>query len=201
MSRPLSKSNSRFLTPKSRGVIPIDSELRHDALRLLALDPEVSRIEYVPSAVVDRHLVSLGCLLVERAGRRELVEIVDRHDALRDIDSEGLHLLACRSLAAMPVRLCRAEIEREPRAHNVRQIWAHHDRFVSLDARLKIAKALTPGPVALGRLCSQIGEEIRSDIFSLACQVVVSIDPFGDLKDAPVKVATTRSAVLYGVRP
>ena len=175
---------SLFTTPKSRTAIPIRDPLLHDALRQAALDGSVDTIEYVDALAVGGSNVDIASIVVTRRRYRTLLDIFDVDTPIRDLDEEGLYLLAAQQLSAQPVMLARDEIRREPVASNARQIWAEHDRCVDIDRRLAIADVVRHhGPIYLDDLCREVGRHARYDVFSLACQTVIQLDidvPLGE---------------------
>ena len=163
-----------FVSPKNATPVPIADELQHDALRQFALDPAVTTLEFVESVEVAGSVVRLDALVVTGA-RRNLVEF--ETSVLRDLDDEGLFLLASRKLRAIPLLLSRSFITRQPVVANAREIWSHHTRPVGRDRAIAICSALDlNGPMPLALLVREFGRDAKWDVYGLACKAALTID-------------------------
>lgn len=130
--------------------MPLSPVQRELAIQL-SLDPGVRSVEYVVSLQLGKHRVPVEMLVGDVAAGRTAFDIVDdRPD--RDIDGEGLLLIALRHHGIDLVERDRASILADPRASNCRRIWRHRDeptdpswsealpRLFGRDRSLKIAE-------------------------------------------------------------
>ena len=107
----------------------------------LTFDPTVKSLRFVTSLPVASEEVAVGMLVVERDTGRVAYDIVDERP-LRDIDSEGLLLIALERHGITRVEVDARSIDSEPRAGNCSRIWTHRDVEVDPDLRARIDGAL-----------------------------------------------------------
>jgi hypothetical protein len=107
----------------------------------LTLDPTVKSLRFVTSLPVAGEEVAVGMLVAERDEGSVAYDIVDERPD-RDIDSEGLLLIAIEKHGITRVEVDARLIESEPRAGNCKRIWKHRDVEVSPDLRARIDGAL-----------------------------------------------------------
>jgi hypothetical protein len=107
----------------------------------LTLDPTVKSLRFVTSLPVADEEVAVGMLVVERDKGSVAYDIVDERP-LRDIDSEGLLLIALERHGITRVEVDARSIDSEPRAGNCSRIWTHRDVAVSPDLCSRIDGAL-----------------------------------------------------------
>jgi hypothetical protein len=107
----------------------------------LTLDPAVRSLGFVASLPLAAEEVAVGMLVAERDEGSIAYDIVDERPH-RDIDSEGLLLIALERHGITRVEVDGRLIESEPRASNCKRIWRHCDVEVSPDLRAKIEGAL-----------------------------------------------------------
>jgi len=177
-----------FVSSKNPTPIPVADEIRHDALRQFALDPAVSALEFVESVDVAGSIVRVDALVVTGV-RRNLIEF-EHASVLRDLDDEGLHLLALQKLQATPLFLSTSFIRRKPVAANAREIWSHHAHRVGLDRRLAICSALDlNGPMHMASLAREFGRDAKLDVYALACEAALTIDLGTRLGSSMVSIA------------
>jgi hypothetical protein len=194
-----SPSERLFLSAKAATTIPIQSDLHHNALCQCALDPTVTRIEFFACVKVGTVACPLNTIAIIRDGRRLVLEIGD-NPTPRDLDQEGLYLLALEKLSATPLNISTRDISREPHHSNVRLVWSYHDRRASIASRNRILRLIEDtGPVTIKVLCHDLGSDLTADVYALACQSTLYLD----LTDRPVSGATiVRSKhVLRSPRP
>ena len=93
----------------------------------LWLDPETTWLEYVESLPVPESNLSVmvEMLVADRDEGRVAFDIVDERPA-RDIDTEGLLLLALQHHGIRLTEMDSASINAEPRASNSLRTWRHH---------------------------------------------------------------------------
>jgi hypothetical protein len=107
----------------------------------LTLDPTVTSLRFVTSLPVADAEVAVGMLVVERGKGRVAYDIVDERPH-RDIDSEGLLLIALERHGITRFEVDARLIGSEPRAGNCKRIWKHRDVKVDPDVRAMINDAL-----------------------------------------------------------
>jgi hypothetical protein len=107
----------------------------------LTLDPAVRSLGFVASLPLAAEEVAVGMLVAERDEGSVAYDIVDERPH-RDIDSEGLLLIALEKHGITRVEVDARLIESEPLAGNCKRIWRHRDVEVSTDLRVKINVAL-----------------------------------------------------------
>jgi hypothetical protein len=167
-----------FVGPKSSAAIPISSLLLRDAVLQATLDPAVRTIDFVPSARVDQATVKLNAVVLQRDDGRYMLDVVEARP-LRDIDGEGLFLLALEQLKISTLELTAADIRKEPRFSNCREIWRHKAHPVSMGMRMGIQRALEDeGPLSILQLEAIVQSrfDIETAVFALACDAVLELD-------------------------
>lgn len=165
-----------FLSAKAATTIAIKSDLHHDALRQCALDPKVTRIEYFSCVKLGALACPIGATAVIRDGRRLVLEIGDYQET-RDLDQEGLYLLALEKLNATPLILSSRDILREPYCSNCRLVWSYNHRHVSAASRDLILRLVDgDGSVTVKRLCRDLGSDLTAEIYALACQSALHLE-------------------------
>jgi hypothetical protein len=107
----------------------------------LTLDPAVRSLGFVASLPLAAEEVAVGMLVAERDEGSIAYDIVDERSH-RDIDSEGLLLIALERHGITRVEVDARLIGSEPLASNCKRIWKHRDVEVSADLRVKINGAL-----------------------------------------------------------
>lgn len=114
------------------------------AIQLL-LDPAVLRIRYIRSISYQRRQVPVEMLVAELGSGRVALDIVDERPS-RDIDDEGLLLLALGRNKIRLVEIDCAGIDEEPRAENCRRIWSHRNYEVPPSLKIGVVRALAKAP-------------------------------------------------------
>ncbi|WP_194473530.1 hypothetical protein [Bradyrhizobium sp. CCBAU 51753] len=118
-----------------------------------------------------RHQVSIEMLVAELGSGRVALDIVDERPS-RDIDDEGLLLLALRHHKIRLVEIDHAGIDEEPRAENCRRIWGHRNYEVPPSLKTGVIRALSKAPrrhLTIRSLSNSIG--VR-DPMNLACALI-----------------------------
>jgi hypothetical protein len=179
----LSASDARandelFVSAKTTIAIPTRCSMLRDALIQASLDPMVRSIEFIASARVRSETVRLNALVLVRDDGRYLLEVVPAR-SVRDIEEEGLALIALDELKLPTITLTAADVQREPRFANSRLVWNYRGHAVGIGLRMRILTILLDdGPMSLSRLLSQI----RSDrdpspaIMAMACANLIELD-------------------------
>ncbi len=107
----------------------------------LSLDPSVTWLEYVESLLFAECTVMVEMLVADNDEGRVAFDIVDERP-VRDIDAEGLLLLALEHHQIRIVEIDSASINDEPRANNSLRIWRHRGLPVEKGLVAKIDRAL-----------------------------------------------------------
>lgn len=95
----------------------------------LALDPGVQSLRFVSSLQVHDQVVPIQMLVADTHQGQVAFDIVDDRPE-RDLDEDGLLLIALQQHAIRLVEIDSAAIESDPRGSNCRNIWRHRDRHV-----------------------------------------------------------------------
>jgi hypothetical protein len=165
-----------FLSAKAATTIAIKSDLHHDALRQCALDPKVTRIEYFACVRLGTIACPIGATAVIRDGRRLVLEIGDRPEP-RDLDQEGLYLLALEKLNATPLVLSSRELLREPHCSNCRLVWSYNSRRVPASLRDRILRVVDgDGSITVQDLCRDLGSDLTAHVYALACRSALHLE-------------------------
>jgi hypothetical protein len=107
----------------------------------LSLDPSVTWLEYVESLLFSECPVMVEMLVADNDEGRVAFDIVDERP-YRDIDAEGLLLLALEHHEIRLVEIDSANINAEPRSSNSLRIWRHGDHRVEKGLVAAIDRAL-----------------------------------------------------------
>jgi hypothetical protein len=167
-----------FISSKTLTAIPTRCALVRDALVQATLDPAVRTIEFIASARIHQAPVELNAIVLGRDDGRYLLDVVPARP-LRNLEREGLALLAFDQLALPSIVLTAADIQREPRFASSRLVWSYRLHPVGISLRMRVLQVLIDdGPMTLGRLLSSI----RSDrdpspaIMAMACSNLLALD-------------------------
>ncbi|WLA64917.1 hypothetical protein [Bradyrhizobium diazoefficiens] len=186
-----------FVSAKAPLPIPARHPAVREALVQASFDPQVRSIAHLPSAHVSSaplEAVDIDAVVLARDDGRFHLDVVPARQ-VRDIDDEGLVLIALRELDLAPLVVTAEDLKREPRRSNCGIVWSYHGRFVPVGLRIRILQTLRDdGPMELVRLL----ENLRSDgdptpsVLSLACDDLLELDlisqPLG-----PATIARARS--------
>jgi len=178
VSRAAPAATRLFISAKTTVAIPATCPLVRDALIQAALDPSVRTIEFLAQARVDATQVDLDAIIIVRDDGRFVLDVVPARP-IRDVEQEGLALIAYSRLGLSQITLTAADIKREPRFANSRLVWSYRLAPVGISMRMAVLQVLADdGPMALSRLLSSL----RSDrdpnpaIMSLACSDLIELD-------------------------
>lgn len=169
-----------FVSAKAPSPIPARHPALREALVQATLEPAVRSLAFLPSAHVAAAPVevALDAVVVTRDDGRFHLDVVPAR-RVRDLDDEGLALIALRELGLQPFVVTAEDLKAEPRCGNCRLVWSNNGRFVPVGLRLRVLQALRDdGPMELGRLL----EGIRADrdptpsVMSLACDDLLELD-------------------------
>jgi hypothetical protein len=177
-SRLAQDSTQLFISAKTCTAIPTRCAHLRDALIQASLDPVVRSIEFIAAARVRATSIDLNAIVLERDDGRYLLDVVPARP-LRDVEHDGLALIALEELGLPSIVLTTAEIQREPRFANARLAWSHRSLTVGISLRMHILQVLSDdGPMMLGNLL----DAVRSDrdpipaIMALACANMIELD-------------------------
>jgi hypothetical protein len=175
----------RFVGPKLPAPIRVRSFLHWHALVQSSLDPAVEAVGFVGSTHFQGKSAALNATTITRDRRTYYLDLVEDRE-LRDVDSEGLFLLALQGLGLAPLEKTAADILSEPLYANCEIIWRHRRDRVAADAQFDVIRILQEdGPQPLGRLAPLAGV-VESTILTMACHDLVEID----IHDAPLNSRT-----------
>jgi hypothetical protein len=167
-----------FSSPKCRSAIPVNDSLLCCALEQASLDSSVRQIEYRSGPHVDRPAISLAGVVLQREDGAHLLRV----HASRPERTEEEHARLRFALGRYGLQLLELDardLHREPLFSNVRAIWAHAGRPVSLMDRLKIAVALEEGGTqTIVDLENRAGltSEIVPIVCALACEDLLRLN-------------------------
>jgi hypothetical protein len=178
MSRAGQINGNLFVSAKTSTAIPARCALVRDALVQASLDPAVRSIDFIASARVGAAPVDLNATIIHRDDGRFYLDVVAARP-LRDVEDEGLALIALQNLGLTAITLTAADIQREPRFANSRLVWSYREHPVGIGLRMRVLQILADdGPMALSRLLSAV----RSDrdpspaVMAMACSDLIELD-------------------------
>lgn len=167
-----------FVSAKTTAAIPVRHPALRDALIQASLDPQVRFIDYVASARVASVQVTLDAVIVNHEDGSYFLDVIPAR-RVRDIEHEGLVLIALSELQLKPLVLTAEEIRREPRRANANLVWSHNDVNVPIGLRMRVLQALLDeGPMPLGQLLKSVAGERdpAPAVMALACANLVHLD-------------------------
>jgi hypothetical protein len=174
-----SSTNADYLrTPKSSSPILKRSRSFNALVIQLSIDPVVRSIRYVDSLPAMGRRVKVEMLVAERDdGQRFAYDLVDEGPT-RDLDSEGLLLLALEENGVNLIEVGRKQINEEPRASNCLLIWRHRTYPVDDSTKVAIVRALRKqGPIAIRKLGEIAGVSYpMKTVCALAWKGIVAVD-------------------------
>jgi hypothetical protein len=183
-----------FISAKTSTAVPARITVVREALIQATLDPQVRSLDFVPTATVEATQIALRAIVVVRDDGRYYLDITEARP-LRDVEAEGLALIALDRLDLKPFTLTSADIKREPRFANAKSVWQHRMHPVGIVMRLKVLTVLQDeGPLRLGCLLKRIdvGRDPAPAIMAMACSDLIELDlvsqPLG-----PSTIARSRS--------
>jgi hypothetical protein len=171
-------ASTLFVSAKTTTAIQATCTLVRDALVQASLDPAVRAIEFIPLARVAATQIDLDATVIVRDDGRFVLDVVPAR-LIRDVDQEGLALIAYSELGLKPITLTAADIRREPCFTNSRLVWQHRLHPVGISMRMLVLQLLADdGPMTLAQLLSGV----RSDrdpspaVMALACSDLIELD-------------------------
>jgi hypothetical protein len=167
-----------FVSAKTTTAIPARHPLVRDALVQASVDPQVRALEFVPMAIVGAAQVALEAIVIVRDDDRFHLDVIEARP-VRDIELEGLALIALDRLALTPFTLTAADIKREPRFANAKTVWAYRLHPVGIEMRMRILTVLQEdGPLRLACLLKRV-RTVRDPapaVMALACSDLLELD-------------------------
>ncbi|MFK4522946.1 hypothetical protein ABIF90_000927 [Bradyrhizobium japonicum] len=182
--RPLMVPAKRQIRPAKsrirelRGSVPNSwSKADEFAIQLL-LDPAVEALEFRTSLPFSDTEVPIGMFIADLEDGRVAFDLVDARPP-RDLDEEGLLLLALEHHGICLVEIDQAAIDKEPRASNCRRIWSYREHRVPAPIRVAIDRALAVRKrLTIRSLASIIGRrDPMRTVGALVSQGVLAVDP------------------------
>lgn len=179
-------------TPKSSSPILKRSRAFNNLVVQLSIDPGVRSIRYVDSLPAMGRRVKVEMLVAERDDGERFGHDLVHERQTRDLDSEGLLLLALEANNIHLVEVDQKRIDQEPLASNSLTIWKNRSHPVDDSTRAAIVRALTKqGPVAIRKLGEIAGVSYPlKSVCALIWNGIVAVDLSDQLDlDAEVTVA------------
>ena len=183
-----------FISSKTSTAIPARHPLVRDALVQASLDPQVRLLEYVPTATVEATQVALKAIIITRDDGRFHLDVIEARP-VREVETEGLALIALDRLGLKAATLTSADIKKEPRFANSRAVWFYRLHPVGISMRMRVLTLLQEdGPMALGCLLKRIqaARDPAPAVMAMACSDLIELDlvsqPLG-----PSTIARSRS--------
>jgi hypothetical protein len=183
-----SRSPNLFVSSKTATAIPTRHPALQDALIQTSLDPEVRSIGYIATAAVASEQVDLGAIVVQRDDGRFLLDVVPARP-IRDLEDEGLSLIALGELGLKTLVITAKELRREPRCTNARFVWLYHRQRVSREIRNRILRVLRHnGSMQLGELERSVrsDRDPSNDVMALVCAGELELD----MTSQPIQLTT-----------
>jgi hypothetical protein len=171
-----------FVSAKCTTALPVANLVTRDYLIQASLDPAVSKLDFLSYANVGEEIVRLDTIVVHRDGGRYALDI-EETSPVRDLDEEGLVLVAYDLLGLDVLRPKAADVRAEPRLSNARTVWSHHGRIVGYDDREAICGVLEEqGALPMRKLevAVQTSRPLAGSVYALACEGVLDLDVFGE---------------------
>jgi len=177
-----------FVSVKVATPIPVRHPAVRDALIQASLDRRVRSISYVAAAVVASKETDLGAIVVQRDDGRFFLDVVEAR-RIRDLDDEGLALIALAELGLKPWVISAQQLRLEPHYTNAQFVWLYNGHRVPRELRKRILGALRDRePMALGELQRSVGSDRDpfNDVMALVCADQLELD----LTSQPLQLTT-----------
>jgi hypothetical protein len=171
-----SRSPNSFVSTKTAIPIPSKHPALCEALIQLSLDPRVRSIDYVKTAIVASEKIDLRAVVVQRVDGRFFLDVVQARP-IRDLEHEGLTLIALRKLGLRPWVISGESLRREPGYSNALFVWSYNGYRVPPEQRRRILRVLTDKePIELGQLERSVRSDPFYSVMSLACADIIELD-------------------------
>ena len=178
MLSPTPRRSDLFISAKTSTAVPARVPLVREALVQATLDPQVRSLDFVPTATVDATQVALRAIVVVRDDGCYYLDVVEARP-VRDVEAEGLALIALDRLDLKALTLTSAEIRKEPLFTNANAVWRYRMHPVGIAMRLKVLTLLQEeGPLRLGCLLKRIhaARDPAPAVMALACSDLIEFD-------------------------
>jgi hypothetical protein len=123
----------------------------------MVLDPGVRSLHFVVSLLLAGEDIDVRMLVAERDDGLVAYDIVDERDD-RDLDTEGLLLIALHQHHITLRAMDAASICAQPFARHCECIWEHHALNVDRRLRARIERVLERGRLSVRELGDAVGE-------------------------------------------
>jgi hypothetical protein len=171
-----SRSPNSFVSAKTAIPIPSEHPALCEALIQLSLDPRVRSIDYVKTAIVASEQIDLRAVVVQRVDGRFFLDVVQARP-IRDLEHEGLSLIALGKLGLRPWVISGESLRREPGYSNALFVWSYNGYRVPPEQRKRILRVLTDKePIELGQLERSVRSDPFYSVMSLACADIIELD-------------------------
>ena len=169
--------NRPFVSVKTSTAIPVPHPALRHALVRVSLNPQVRSIDYVAEAIVASEQVDIDAIVVQRDDSSFLLDVVPAR-RIRDVDDEGLALIALAQLRFEPWIITAEELRREPRYTNAKLVWSYSQHRAPIDFRMRIQALLEEKSIQLGRLIQTVRDNSDPSpaILALACADLLELD-------------------------
>ncbi|CAL8969057.1 hypothetical protein RHODGE_RHODGE_03532 [Rhodoplanes serenus] len=187
---PAQRRTDPFLFNGAKCAVPVPAghALVRAALVQASLDPTVRAIGVVSAVKVEGHGVALNAIVLDGDRGRQVLDIIEAR-LIRDVDGEGLFLLAIDALGLPLLTLTAADVLREPWLSNATAVWSCRFVRVPVSDRITILQSLAEGPLTIAEAASaaRLSRDPVGSVLSLACADVIEID----ITDAPLGPETS----------
>lgn len=170
--------SEQFNSAKTTAPIPLPHPAIKEALIQLSLDASVRSIDYIPSVSVGVQEVDLDAIIVERESGRFVLDIIPARP-IRDLEDEGLVLIALGELNLPTWAMTSEDLRREPRFSNSRLVWLYNRHRVPFELRMRILEVLSEHQsTQLAQLLQEVqgGSRGSRAVMALACANLIEID-------------------------
>ena len=171
-------SFKKFFGAKTVVPITIASKLQLDLAIQCSLDPEIRALSFLPWLNFRGETVDVGMMVADFDVGRFVLDIVEDRP-LRDIDTEGMHLLAIAELGIGLMEFDAEDILSEPFASNCREVWRHRPTAPLPSTQASILGELSRhGSITIRELSKAIGfdGDIAPAVYWLACADLVELE-------------------------
>jgi hypothetical protein len=176
--KPKSLPARQFAGRKCASPITVHCALEYDFLTQASLDASVFLIDFVSSYNVAGHAISLDIIVIHQSGCAYAADFPEIRE-VRDVDDEGLALIALSELGLELISVRAADVELEPRCSNAREVWRHRNLRVPADICANVVASVeAQGELSLRQLAKVIDSRfpMPSTVYALACGGVVDLD-------------------------
>lgn len=174
-----------FIGAKIVAPIPIASKLQLGLAIQCSLDPEVRALSFLSRLKFRGEDVDIGMTIAEFDGGRFVLDIVDDRP-LRDLDTEGMHLLALAERGIGVMEFDADDILSEPFASNCKQVWKYQRAAPLPSTQASILGELSRrAAMTIRELSKAVGfdGDIAPAVYWLACADRVELELRPTLSD------------------